>query len=198
MGCHFLLQRIFWIQESNPGRLLHCRQILYQLSYEGYSLKEVLFHKINPLYLCSWRNRKSLWSKLFESYLESLYTSYKVHLSVVFSWLKYSILIWKIHYNWYLPIALPSRSVCLNKLSKTKNGCLSRKRRGKMKLTEKSKCCNIKSFPMVIHWKRFHKQLQRDTIYCSISFTAGNSNTKTALWSPPACSLSLNNSKIKC
>ena len=33
-GLHFLLQRIFPTQESNRG-LLHCRQILYQLSYEG-------------------------------------------------------------------------------------------------------------------------------------------------------------------
>ena len=37
VGCHFLLQQIFLTQESNPG-LLHCRQILYQLSYKG-SLK---------------------------------------------------------------------------------------------------------------------------------------------------------------
>ena len=34
MGCHCLLQGIFPMQESNPG-LLHCRQILYRLSYEG-------------------------------------------------------------------------------------------------------------------------------------------------------------------
>ena len=34
VGCHFLLQGIFPTQESNPG-LLHCRQILYRLSYEG-------------------------------------------------------------------------------------------------------------------------------------------------------------------
>ena len=33
MSCHFLLQRIFLIQESNPG-LLYCRQMIYQLSYE--------------------------------------------------------------------------------------------------------------------------------------------------------------------
>ena len=33
-GCHFLLQGIFPTEESNPG-LLHCRQILYQLSYKG-------------------------------------------------------------------------------------------------------------------------------------------------------------------
>ena len=33
-GCHFLLQGIFPTQESNPG-LLHCKQILYQLSYKG-------------------------------------------------------------------------------------------------------------------------------------------------------------------
>ena len=32
VGCHFLLQGIFLIQESNPGPVL-CRQILYQLSY---------------------------------------------------------------------------------------------------------------------------------------------------------------------
>ena len=31
VGCHFLLQGIFPTQESNLG-LLHCRQILYQLS----------------------------------------------------------------------------------------------------------------------------------------------------------------------
>ena len=33
VDCHFLLQGIFPTQELNPG-LLHCRQILYQLSYE--------------------------------------------------------------------------------------------------------------------------------------------------------------------
>ena len=33
VGFHFLLQGIFPTQESNPG-LLHCRQILYQLSYK--------------------------------------------------------------------------------------------------------------------------------------------------------------------
>ena len=34
VGCHFLLQGIFPIQGLNPG-LLHCTQILYQLSYKG-------------------------------------------------------------------------------------------------------------------------------------------------------------------
>ena len=34
VGCHFFLQGIFPIQGSNLG-LLHCRQILYQLSYKG-------------------------------------------------------------------------------------------------------------------------------------------------------------------
>ena len=33
VGCHFLLQRIFWTQNSNPG-LLHCRWVLYRLSQE--------------------------------------------------------------------------------------------------------------------------------------------------------------------
>ena len=34
VGCHALLQEIFPTQGSNPG-LLHCRQILYQLSHQG-------------------------------------------------------------------------------------------------------------------------------------------------------------------
>ena len=34
VDCHFLLLRIFLTQVLNLG-LLHCRQILYQLSYEG-------------------------------------------------------------------------------------------------------------------------------------------------------------------
>ena len=34
VGCHFLLQGIFPTQESNLG-FLHCRHILYQLSYKG-------------------------------------------------------------------------------------------------------------------------------------------------------------------
>ena len=34
VGCHALLQGIFPTQGSNVG-LLHCRQILYQLSHQG-------------------------------------------------------------------------------------------------------------------------------------------------------------------
>ena len=34
VGYHFLLQEIFLTQELNLG-LLHCRQMIYQLSYEG-------------------------------------------------------------------------------------------------------------------------------------------------------------------
>ena len=41
VGCHFLLQGIFLTQESNPG-LLHCRQILYRLSYEGSSAASLM------------------------------------------------------------------------------------------------------------------------------------------------------------
>ena len=36
IGCHALLQGIFSTQELNPG-LPHCRQILYQLNYQGSS-----------------------------------------------------------------------------------------------------------------------------------------------------------------
>ena len=34
VGCHFLLQRIFLTQGSNPG-LPHCREMLYHLSQQG-------------------------------------------------------------------------------------------------------------------------------------------------------------------
>ena len=34
VGCHFLLQGIFPTQRLNPS-LLHCRQIVYQLSHQG-------------------------------------------------------------------------------------------------------------------------------------------------------------------
>ena len=43
VGCHFLLQGIFPTQESNWG-LLHCRQILYQLSYEEALYKNLSNH----------------------------------------------------------------------------------------------------------------------------------------------------------
>ena len=37
MDCHFLLQGIFPTQELNLG-LLHCRQTLYRLSHQGFSI----------------------------------------------------------------------------------------------------------------------------------------------------------------
>ena len=47
MGCLFLLQGIFLTQESNLG-LLHCRKILYQLSYEG-SPESAIGIRISPV-----------------------------------------------------------------------------------------------------------------------------------------------------
>ena len=47
MGCHFLLQGIFPTQELNPG-LLHCRQILYQLSYDESLLHITVSHYCSP------------------------------------------------------------------------------------------------------------------------------------------------------
>ena len=44
VGCHSLLQGIFLTQGSNLG-LLHYRQILYQLSYEGSLQMYLLFNK---------------------------------------------------------------------------------------------------------------------------------------------------------
>ena len=46
VGRLYLLQQIFLTQESNRG-LLHCRQILYQLSYEGSKQTQFKVHLIN-------------------------------------------------------------------------------------------------------------------------------------------------------
>ena len=62
VGYHFLLQGIFWIQELNPG-LPHCRQILYQLSYQrslcwpqipNLSLPPHFSPLVTVCYLCLW------------------------------------------------------------------------------------------------------------------------------------------------
>ena len=45
VGSHSLLQGIFPTQGSNPV-LLHCRQILYKLSYQGSPLQNKPSHKI--------------------------------------------------------------------------------------------------------------------------------------------------------
>ena len=56
-GCHALLQGIFQTQGSNPG-LLHCRWILYKLSYQG-----------SPAKILKYRYRASL---LFRSLCRDL------------------------------------------------------------------------------------------------------------------------------
>ena len=64
VGCHLLLQGIFPTQGSNPG-LLHCKHILYQLSYKGIAHCWLPLHLVYYLSSCSpvpgtedvfWRN----------------------------------------------------------------------------------------------------------------------------------------------
>ena len=50
VGCHYLLQGIFPTQGSNLG-LLHCRQILYHLSHQGYK--------------CGWKGKWKLLSHVW-------------------------------------------------------------------------------------------------------------------------------------
>ena len=70
MGCHFLLQEIFLTQESNLG-LLHCRRILYQLSYK-WSLRfryYVLSNTLrSSLILLSWKCAGDLFLSFFLSF----------------------------------------------------------------------------------------------------------------------------------
>ena len=58
MGCHFLLQRIFPTQGSNPG-LPHCRQTLYRLSHQGVVLLRWSVQRDRGLSFirttCSWK-----------------------------------------------------------------------------------------------------------------------------------------------
>ena len=49
VGCHSLLQGIFLTQDLNPG-LLHCRQILYHLRYQGIYFKATEFQRSLVLY----------------------------------------------------------------------------------------------------------------------------------------------------
>ena len=57
MDCHFLLQRIFLTQGSNPG-LLHCRQMLYHLSHQGSLVKAIFFPVVRYAYE-SWTLKKA-------------------------------------------------------------------------------------------------------------------------------------------
>ena len=71
MGSLSLLQWIFLTQESNQG-LLHCRWILYQLSYQGslhtlnYSIKKVAGGEKNAILPQQLRGHKNLGEKCRE------------------------------------------------------------------------------------------------------------------------------------
>ena len=47
--CHSLLQGVFLTQDLNVG-LLHCRQILYHLRYQGIYFKDTEFQRSLVLY----------------------------------------------------------------------------------------------------------------------------------------------------
>ena len=55
MSGHFLLQGVFPTQVSNPS-LLHCRQILYRLSYQGspYSVIYLYQYGLVDMYFILW------------------------------------------------------------------------------------------------------------------------------------------------
>ena len=56
VGCYALLQWIFLTQRSNPG-ILHCRQILYCLSHQGYPLSSCICTttQFSKIYFCGRR-----------------------------------------------------------------------------------------------------------------------------------------------
>ena len=54
VGCHFLLQRIFQTQGSNPG-LPHRKQLLYHLNHQGSPTGILCYHKICFITLYNYR-----------------------------------------------------------------------------------------------------------------------------------------------
>ena len=52
VGCHFLLQRIFLAQGSNPG-LPHSRQTIYHLSYQGRPVSFPLTIDVYQIMFCT-------------------------------------------------------------------------------------------------------------------------------------------------
>ena len=65
VGCHSLLQRIFLTQVSNLG-LLHCRQILYELSHQGniyiYLIIYIYMYLIIIIYILNYIYIYILWN----------------------------------------------------------------------------------------------------------------------------------------
>ena len=53
VGSLSLLQQIFPTQELNRG-LIHCRQSLYQLNYQGNSCIYMIVHNFLAVYITSW------------------------------------------------------------------------------------------------------------------------------------------------
>ena len=74
VGCLSFLQRIFSTQESNQG-LLHCRQILYQLSYQGSPKYRLNFSRIALLPWNQWIDAAFPW-KAQRWPLETCYVGY--------------------------------------------------------------------------------------------------------------------------
>ena len=92
VGCHFLLQGNFQTQELNPS-LLHCRQMLYQLSYMG-SLRYIYYldwvNSIMDICLCT--NTKL--------YTLNICSSLHINCTLIKLFLKMKISIFR--YSWFM------------------------------------------------------------------------------------------------
>ena len=96
VGCHALLQGIFQTQGSNPS-LLHCRQILYQLSHQ--QSPRLLEGVAYPFSRGSFWPRNWTWVSCIAG---RFFTSWatRVMLLVVFNWLSLLqiILLWDLYW----------------------------------------------------------------------------------------------------
>ena len=68
VDCHSLLQKIFPTQRLNPG-LLHCRQILYHLSYKETPVIFIIHLVKMIVYLVHFKHKKTQ-----ETYISLVYT----------------------------------------------------------------------------------------------------------------------------
>ena len=114
VGCHPLLQGIFLTQESNPG-LLHCRQILYHLSYQGSPTSLLIIHS-TTLFMLTLKITVCILD-LLENIIKNILTTtpkiqafyntwipldpYVVLSNIVIHFNSFHLISWRYHYCYY-------------------------------------------------------------------------------------------------
>ena len=86
MGCHFLLQEIYWTQGLNPD-LPHCRQTLYHLSHQGSHLLLISILNSSKTLVSTWTLRSVYTMGIPHVCVISACVSHSIHLLSHWFWL---------------------------------------------------------------------------------------------------------------